>query len=85
MNETDSQQDTDGPPYYVKYRVYDKADESRSDRAHIGEKRTFEGFYNEPSPVECVNAIVYGIRGGKSRWELAYVDEITPIENHESG
>lgn len=63
----------DGPPYVVTYRVWSETDDGR-------ETETFSGFFNEPSKVECINAIVYEIRGKKSDWELAYVDEIKPAK-----
>ena len=31
-------------------------------------------------PVECINAILYEIRGEKTAWELAYVNEVRPME-----
>jgi hypothetical protein len=62
--------------YYVKYCLWRFKDGTR-------EEKTFEGHYGEPSPIDCVNAIVYEIRGKKTDWELAYVDEITEVDNHE--
>lgn len=62
--------------YYVKYCLWKFESDERVER-------TFEGHYGEPSPIDCVNAIVYEIRGEKSPWELAYVDEITEVENRD--
>jgi hypothetical protein len=62
---------TDGP-YHVKYTLWDTSGDTRETTIH-------EGFFNEPSPIDCVNAICYDYRGDKSRWELAYIDEIEPV------
>jgi hypothetical protein len=71
-----------GPPWRVKYTAWEKSDDACGDRksGHTGDQRTFEGFYFEETPVDCINAIVYDLRGVKSRWELAYIDEIEPAE-----
>lgn len=66
-------------PYNVEYTVWEKPDAGNSER-DTGERRTFEGFYDEPTPVDCVNAILYEIRGTKSKWELAYVNEVEEVE-----
>lgn len=58
------------PPYVVEYTVW-STDEGERD------VRTFSGVYDEPTPIDCVNAIVYELRGEKSRWELAYVNDIS--------
>jgi hypothetical protein len=44
------------------------------------EEKTVDGFYHEPTPMDCINALVYDIRGNKSEWELAYVNSIDPAE-----
>lgn len=74
--------ETGGPPWEVKYHVWEKSDEANDSRrsGHTGEQRTFSGFFNEPTPIDCVNAIVYELRGAKSKWELAYVDYIRPAQ-----
>ena len=68
--------------YKAKYSLWEKTDEACNDRksGHTGEQRTFTGYFNEPSKMDVVNAIVYELRGAKSHWELAYVDEITEVE-----
>lgn len=83
---TENNNETDGPPWYVKYRVWEKSDEANDSRraGHTGERQTFEGHFGEPTKIECVNAILYEIRGTKSPYELAYIDEIHSIENTES-
>lgn len=69
--------------YRVKYTVWEKTDEACGDRksGHRGEQETFTGFFVEPSKIDVVNAIVYDLRGVKSRWELAYVDEIVEVDD----
>lgn len=70
-----------GGPYVVKYTVWEKSDAATGrDGGHTGDQRTFTGFYNEPSKMACINTILYEIRGVKSKWELAYVDEIQSAE-----
>lgn len=75
----------EGPPYHVQYSVWEKGDSAYTDNgptrrdSHTGERETFEGVFNEETPLECVNAILYDMRGSKSHYELAYVDEITPL------
>lgn len=73
---------TERGPWSVKYTVWEKSDDARGGRryGHRGEQRTFEGVYFEDTPIDCVNAIVYELRGVKSKWELAYVDKIEPAE-----
>jgi hypothetical protein len=44
-----------------------------------GEREIEEGIYDEPSEIDCVNALLYEIKGDKSEYELAYVDEIRPV------
>jgi hypothetical protein len=72
----------DAETYRVKYRLWEKTDDARKGRGdggHVGKKKTVEGFFNEPTPQACINAIVYELRGVKSDWELAYVDEIEEV------
>lgn len=71
-----------GPPWDVTYTVWEKSDDACGDprNGHTGDQRTFSGFFNEETPVDCINAIVYDLRGTKSKWELAYVNEIAPAE-----
>lgn len=61
----------DGPPYTVKFHLWKETEDGRLEK-------TVEGFYNEPTPIDCVNAFLYDIRGEKSEWELAYVDSVEP-------
>jgi len=69
-------------PYEVKVTLWEVDYEADVDRAGEAdrEERIVEGFYNEPTPIDCVNALLYDLRGLKSTWELAYIDEITPVE-----
>lgn len=78
--------DTTNGPWHVRYTVWEKSDEACSEResGHTGEQKTIEGFYGEPTKIDCVNAIVYDLRGAKSKWELAYIDEIKPVERSEN-
>jgi len=68
--------------YKAKYAVWEKTDEACGDRksGHTGEQETFTGFFSEASKIDVVNAIVYELRGVKSDWELAYVDEIVEVD-----
>lgn len=84
-NNTEPEQIEEGPPYYVQYSVWEKGDSAYTDNgparrdSHTGERKTYDGVYSEETPLECVNAILYDIRGSKSRYELAGIDEITPL------
>ena len=60
--------------YYVNYTLWDKREE-------VGRgERDEKGVYDASDPVECINAILYEIRGEKTAWELAYVNEVRPME-----
>jgi len=87
---SDSEDDTphEGPPWTVKYRVWEKSDDACSDRkgGHTGEKKTWEAFVgDEPTAVDAINALLYDMRGTKSQWELAYIDEVKPAERSDDG
>jgi len=71
--------------YKAKYSLWEKSDEACGDRksGHTGEQRTFTGHFNEPAKIDVVNAFVYELRGVKSHWELAYVDEIVVVGKDE--
>lgn len=83
------EQDDGGPPYYVQYVVWEKGESAYTDNgptrrdSHTGERKTFEGVFGEDTPLDCVNAILYEMRGSKSHYELAYIDEITPLAEKE--
>ena len=81
VTESDTDDPPEGPPWFVKYTVWEKTDDARGGReydTHTGEQKVWTGHYGEETPLDCVNAIVYELRGCKSKWELAYVDEIRP-------
>jgi len=73
---TDNQKQSK-PPYYVNYTLWKRENGNRV-------TKTFEGVYGEPSPIDCVNAIVYEIRGQQTAWELAYVNEIERVTNRDN-
>lgn len=76
MNRDSSTEDTQesGPPWTMKAMLW-KENEDGTREEHLG-----TGFYTEETPVDCVNALLYDIRGEKSDWELAYVDDISPAD-----
>lgn len=61
-------------PYEVKVSLWKPSEEEGKRR----EEKVARGVYDEPSPAACINALLYDIRGDKSDWNLAYVDDITP-------
>lgn len=67
--------------YKITYRVFEKRDAACADRegGHTGEKKTWTDHCFEDTPLDCLNALLYDLRGVKSRWELAYIDEIEPL------
>jgi len=70
-----------GGPYEVKATIWEVDYEADVDVAGEAERneRVVEGFYDEPSPIDAVNALLYELRGRKSTWELAYVDSIEEV------
>lgn len=79
----------DGPPYYVQYAVWEKGEGAYTEHGptqrdtHTGERTTFECVSGEETPIDVVNSILYDMRGTKSEYELAYIDEITPLAEKE--
>ena len=78
-----AEQDGNGP-FEVKVALWEVDYEGDIDRAGEaeGNERTVEGFYDEPTKIDCVNALLCDLRGRKSTWELAYIDEITTVEGN---
>ena len=73
----------EGPPWTVKYTLWEKSDDACADRegGHTGEQRTDTAFvWDEPTQIDAVNSLLYDMRGTKSQWELAYIDEVKPAE-----
>ena len=71
-----------GGPYEAKVSLWEVDYDADVDRPGEAERRqrTVEGFYDEPTPIDVVNAILYDLRGRKSSYELAYIDEIRPVD-----
>jgi len=58
-------------------------DEGRylEDPPEDGLERTRTGFFDEPSEISVVNALLYARRGEKSDWDIAYINEIEKVDD----
>lgn len=59
-------------PWVLKVTLWKDSDDPDRSR----ETTTDKVFSGEPTPLDAINALLYDIRGDKSPWELAYVDEV---------
>ena len=75
-----------GPPWEFKIQLWEKTDDACGDRraGHTGETFTDTGFsWQEGDELDVLNDVLYDLRGVKSKWELAWVDYIRPLDEVE--
>lgn len=74
----------DADAYEITYTLWEKGDEaSTNPGGHTGEQVTETGFFQGESPIDSLNALLYETRGVKTGYEVAYINEIQPMQHDE--